>query len=554
MNQSSEKYNFIFRPKIINYTIFLFFCSYFIIGINIYKDYGISIDEPFHRTSGFYWYLHIIDNFFYNFTNIELLKNSYNRMEWSQAFTQGLFLEYGPFFDLLAAFIEDILNLKNSHDIYHLKHFLNFFVFYISSIVFFYLIKNRFKSNILGFIAVLFYISSPRIFAGSFYNCKDIIFMSFIVFSLFFGLKILKSFKIKNIILFALFAALATSVRSMGIFTVLLVLSFLVIENLEQKKQSVRKNIYIFLIFCLYLFFTYLFWPYLWFDPINNFITSLKSFAHFNQLEMSIFYLGDFVKINNLPWHYSFVWIGASSPIIYSILFLFGSYRIFLSFFTNLDKFWKNLNEKLDLVILAFFFGPIVAVIIFNSTLYNGWRHLYFIYPALIYISIFSLNYFLSLKFNRFYLNGMFIIIFLSIFINISNIIKLHPFQNIYFNILFEKKANTLFEIDYWGLGNAHSIIKILDTVNESENVIIGTASFTPLNYSKYIINHKRIKNVTLPGTDKINSDYIFTNYVYEGNPKYKKKYFIPKNYEKFYTLKKGNIIINEIYKKRISN
>ena len=52
MNQSSENYNFNFRPKIINYTIFLFFCSYLIIGINIYKDYGISIDEPFHRKSG----------------------------------------------------------------------------------------------------------------------------------------------------------------------------------------------------------------------------------------------------------------------------------------------------------------------------------------------------------------------------------------------------------------------------------------------------------------------------------------------------------------------
>ena len=203
MNQSGAKYNFIFRPKIINYTIFLFFCSYFIIGINIYKDYGISIDEPFHRTSGFYWYLQIIDNFFYNFPNIEHLRNSYNKMEWSQDFTQGVFHEYGVFFDLFATFIENILNLKNFHDIYHLKHFLNFFVFYISSVVFFYLIKNRFKSNILGFIAVLFYISSPRIFAESFYNCKDIIFMSFIVFSLFFGLKILKNFK-TNLIRFNL--------------------------------------------------------------------------------------------------------------------------------------------------------------------------------------------------------------------------------------------------------------------------------------------------------------------------------------------------------------
>ena len=32
------------------------------------------------------------------------------------------------------------------------------------------------------------------------------------------------------------------------------------------------------------------------------------------------------------------------------------------------------------------------------------------------------------------------------------------------------------------------------------------------------------------------------------------KKYLIPKNYKKFYTLKKGNIIINEVYKKKSSN
>ena len=111
-----------------------------------------------------------------------------------------------------------------------------------------------------------------------------------------------------------------------------------------------------------------------------------------------------------------------------------------------------------------------------------------------------------------------------------------------------------MFVADYWGLGNAHSIIKILDNIDEFENASIRTASFTPLNYSRYIINHERIKNINFPGTAKLNSEYIFTNYVYEGNPKYKKKYFIPKNYEKFYTLKKGNIIINEIYKKKISN
>ena len=334
----------------------------------------------------------------------------------------------------------------------------------------------------------------------------------------------------------------------MCIFTICLISAFLIFENLEQGNILKKLN-FILIILFLYLFFTYLLWPYLWSDPINNFIFSLKSFSNYGW-DGSTLYLGDYVKANNLPWHYPFVWIVVSSPIIYSLLFLVGSYKIFSIFFTNLDSLWKNLYEKMDLFILAFFFGPIFAVIILNSTLYNGWRHLYFVYPALIYISIFGLNYSLSFKLNKFYKSGFFIIIFLSIFVNIFNIVKLHPFQNIYFNFLVEKKANNLFDVDYWGLGNAHSILKILDDINESENINVRTASFTPLNYSKYIIKHEKIKNVNFPGTAGFNSKYIFTNYIYEGNPKYEKKYFIPKNYKKIYTLKKGNIIINEIYKK----
>ena len=129
-------------------------------------------------------------------------------------------------------------------------------------------------------------------------------------------------------------------------------------------------------------------------------------------------------------------------------------------------------------------------------------------------------------------------------------LIKLHPFQNIYFNLLVEKKANNLFEIDYWGLGNAHSINKILNELNETERVSVKTASFSDLKYSRYIINNKKINNIDFTGTSEINSDYIFTNYTYESSPKFEKKYFIPENYKKVYTLKRGKIIINEIFKK----
>ena len=445
-------------------------------------------------------------------------------------------------------FIENKLNLKNHQDIYYLKHFLNFFTFYISSIIFFYVIKSRFKNNFLALIASLFYISAPRIFAESFYNCKDIIFMSLTVFAIFFALKVLKKTNIKNIILFSFFCALATSVRPLGIFILFLLFAFLIFESLEEGNIYKKFNFILISLF-FYILFTYLLWPYLWLDPLNNFIFSLKSFSHYGW-GGSTLYFGDYVKSQSLPWHYTFVWIAITTPLIYSLLFIVGSYKVFSNFFTNLEKLWKNLNEKLDLFILSFFFAPIFLVIILNSTLYDGWRHLYFIYPSLIYISIFGLNYILNLNSKKFFKNSFFIIVFISIFINIFNIIKFHPFQNVYFNFLVEKKVNSLFNVDYWGLGNAHSILKILDDANNSENINIRTASFTPLNYSKYIINNEKMKNINFTGTAGINSEYIFTNHIYEGNPKYKKKYFIPNNYKKIYSLKRGNIVINEIYKK----
>ena len=189
-------------------------------------------------------------------------------------------------------------------------------------------------------------------------------------------------------------------------------------------------------------------------------------------------------------------------------------------------------------------------VILLNSTLYGGWRHLYFIYPGLIYfmgvtiIFIFNKNIkFINKKFLQ-------LIIIFSLVLNIYNLIKLHPYQNIYFNSFVEKKANKLFEIDYWGLGNVEAIKFIL---NETKNnkTTIRTASFTPLNYSKLMFDNSKIKNLFFTGTEQKNQDYIFTNLVFESNPSYLKKYIIPNNYNKVFILKRGNIVLNEVYKKK---
>ena len=545
------------NSKIINYLTYIFFGAYFIIGIKIYKDYGITTDEPFQRTSGYYWYLWIINNFFSDYTNFEFLKINFNKMEWAQEFKNGLFLEYGVIFDLFAVFIEDIFNLEN---VYQKKHLLNFLIFFSSSVCFFQLIKYRFKNNFLSFIGALFYITSPRIFAESFYNSKDIIFMSFTLFAVFFAIKLLKNYKIKNIILFSLFAALATDVRTMGIFLILLFVIFFILECLEEN-SFLKNNFTLFsLLIFSYFLFMYLFWPHLWLNPLDNFLASFQSFKNYSW-GGSVLYLGEYVSAQHLPWHYSLVWIAITLPIIYSLLFVLGSFKISFNFFNNFlnidpenfsKKLWYSHNDKIDLFILMYFLVPIVAVIAFGSTLYNGWRHLYFIYPALVYISIFGIKYILSFDFFKNFKYFFCSIIFIFIFINFYNLIKFHPYQNVYFNYLVEKRANYLFAVDYWGSGNAHALKKIIKDAQSNKKINIGTASFTPLSYSKYIINDKKIENINFLGNDQLNNDYIFTNYMYEQDPKISKKYLIPRNYEKVFTLKRGNIIINEIFKKKM--
>ena len=54
----------------LNLNIYIVFLLLFIIGLITYKDYGVGIDDKFHRLNGFYWL-----NYILSFTNFDDLKN-----------------------------------------------------------------------------------------------------------------------------------------------------------------------------------------------------------------------------------------------------------------------------------------------------------------------------------------------------------------------------------------------------------------------------------------------------------------------------------------------
>ena len=208
---------FIKNKIFINLPIILIFFIFLITGIIIYDDYGISWDEYYHRINGFVSLNSIRSIFSLDIIYPELVHSTKSFAETAKI--------YGVIFDLPMAFIEKELIIEDSKIYFILRHLFNFLIFFISSIFFYFLLKKRFSNN-LSLIGLLFLILSPRIFAESFYNIKDIVFLSFFIISLFFAINFLDKPSYKNIFFSSLTCSFVMATKVIGIIVPFIILVF----------------------------------------------------------------------------------------------------------------------------------------------------------------------------------------------------------------------------------------------------------------------------------------------------------------------------------------
>jgi hypothetical protein len=534
----------VFFKKILNnetIIVFSLYLIFLIIGIFSYKDFGVSVDEWETRILGFANLKYICDIFFENIVpQLNLILKIPELSDYHGT--------HGAIIALPSAYIEYIFGIKDSQNYFLLRHYLNHLVFLISNFYFYFLVKERFSSWKCGILGAVFMFFTPRIFAESFYNPKDIIFLSMFIISLYYGINFYKSTTIKNAVLFAITTALSIDIRIMGIIIVPIITFLTLIKNLKNKKIFLNISIYI----SLLIFFTILFWPYLWSNPLLNFLKVFKTLGSFGH-EGYNFYLGKYHLSSNVPWHYSFVWILITTPILYIFLFFYGFinyvselYKVTNNYFEtyNIKVFFTDKSKGEDLIYFSLLLLPLLIVIVLDSTLYTGWRHLYFIYPCFLIFSIKGLLLVKKLYFSRWRIVFT-SLISIFIFQIVFTMAKIHPHQNVYFNFLAGNKVERYFEMDYWGLANKQAFEYIIK--NDVKNIIkIGSGGSISLENSKAILDYKSRERIII--TKNKEADYIIDNYI--NWFKYKRKrYEIPANFNIYKEIKvSGNKIIS-IYK-----
>ena len=530
-----------------NFFLISFFLIIFLIGLNIFSHYGISIDEDNSRTNGLVSLNYVIEIF--NLDAFEKLK-SLNLPQIHEYPEQG----NGVIFDLPLSLFELIFNIDNSRDIFLYRHFFTFLIFFVSLIYFYFILKDRFKSYLLAVLGVLLLILSPRIFAQSFYNSKDIIFMSLNIINLYYGIKYLENSNIKSGIFFSLTSGLSVGCRILGIYLPLLICIFKFIQILRSNKDTKTEYLKLLKIFLLILLFIYIFWPYLWANPLINFY---KAFINIGYHDVGIynFFLGKYIPVEFVPWNYSFVWIAVTTPISYILLFILGIILFVRRLIIRILKIdensiyndlWRGDKEKVDVLFFLNFLVPLITIIVLHSSLYTGWRHIFFIYPSLIFFAVYFLNIL-----NIFYVKKLFFIFCLILLICSPTLLwmyKNHPFQYVYFNSIFKKNFKEYFDTDYWGLTNYHALKYILKNNKNKKNFYIGLIGKADLNLSRsFLLNQERDKIIITEDINK--AEYLIDNYSRWDSKKINLDELLKKNqFKNYHEIKVNGVPINTIY------
>ncbi len=529
---------------------YFFFISLFLIQLSIFTDYGFSSDEEISRNNGLIAYNYILE-----ILNLDFL----NKYSGLPNFEDYIDKDYGVIFELLLIFIEKIFSLSTSKHIYLSRHFLVSLFFLIASI-YFYLTLRKFFSKNISLLGTIIFVFHPRIFAQSFYNSKDIIFLVFFCISNFYFVNYFIRQNLKNIFLLSITTAIAISIRPMGMIIPLLFVIFFILTNLE--KYKIKNTLLIISFLFLTLSFTYLFWPYLWNDPFN-FINSLTTMSNFRWIG-EVFFNGEYHIAKFMPWYYIPINIISTTPFFVVILFLVGflaiTKKIILNLFNlNSDKenIWNNNLELFLLYSLIIIFLTIILIVELNSTVYGGWRQIYYIYPSIVFVSVFGIKILLEkINFKKSF-NALLVLL---IFLNLFWIIKNHPYQYTYFNFTVKEKNLRNFELDYYGVSNLDLLKKIIK-INDKNTVKIYVYSVNPYHLSLNLLNDEDKKRILF--TKNIEeADYLVTNHYYQKyyfdhkdlfdkiHPTNIEKYLL-KNYELVNEIKANGVSINSIYKNK---
>ena len=297
--------------------VILFFLAFFIYGCLVFSDYGISVDEMSQRGHSLLNYKFLVPSVSDIFTFSAKFPEMGDLRD-SQSF-------YGVAVQLPMVFAEHMTGfLMPFKTIFQLRHFYTFFLFFLSSVCFYKCCRLFTEKRWLALLGTTVYILNPRTLADSFYNIKDLMALSLCMMIIYFGCRMLRDMRKRDLVCFAFFGALGTNSRIVLAVVIAAFLFAVFVQGIAGKQ--IRKYFFICLgTGCLSLFFYFLMTPGIWANTLQNVKETVDTFSNYTAMPGTSVYQGNTVTGNDLNRSYVFVWMMITIPVAYLVFAAAGA-------------------------------------------------------------------------------------------------------------------------------------------------------------------------------------------------------------------------------------
>lgn len=323
-------------------------------------------------------------------------------------------------------------------------HFYIYLICFVGTVCLFCLIKELFDRNTAVLITALYFFT-PRLFAEMHYNNKDMVILSITCMVYYCGWRLLKDTSVQNAVFFGIVGGILTNMKIVGLFIWGGVGSFILVIKLSQKE--IKKSWLWKAILCLVTasFLFYVITPAAWGNITGYFNYVIENAKNFRWNDYVLFSGKMYNKTaTGFPRMYLPGMILATVPVGTLLLTAVGAVVMLLYIFARGEVVRKG--YLCTLVVSGLF--PLAYAVINATPVYNGWRHFYFSYAAIMIIASFAVDM-LKRRFEERIVIFVGVVYILSLMIGIG---RNHPYEYAYYNEIARYFVEDSYELDYWDM------------------------------------------------------------------------------------------------------
>ena len=435
-------------------------CAAFIaVGLLVLDDYPVTSDAVFYQRPL------AIKVFDFALGDADALPTDHNKF-------------YGAAFEVLPLLVERIAGLDDTRSIYLTRHLMTHLLFIAGGFCCYLLAYRMTGSRLLGLFAMLLFLLHPRIYGHSFWNSKDLPFLSMFMIALFCVHWAFRKGTLGAFLLCGAAVGILVNLRIMGIMLLPAVLAMRACDVYYAiswaERRRVISGVAAFAVAAATIYYASM--PYLWADPLSRFAELLPTlWRHPGQATIYQLFRGEYISVAELPALYLPVWIGITTPPLALLLALAGTVAIAYRAAARVGVILRNTELRFELLTASCLILPIAAIVIMRPVLYDDWRQVYFLWGPLCLLAALGLRQ-ISIGLGkalaprpativRYGLAGLATLALASL---IVPAVRLHPYQYLYFNFLVDRTTpeylQTQYIMDYLSAARYEGYQYILET------------------------------------------------------------------------------------------